>query len=106
MDIYQSKIRYEQNQLSLIFDKDPHLERSARISKYFENLVNCHNVKQSFHGYLGYYTATFEYVLYNLLTNLEKQELPAYSITWEQDFYRNSFSFLNDFIELYKSIEM
>ena len=58
------------------------------------------------HGYDGFYKATFEYVLYNLLTNLDKQEVPVYSISWEQDFYKKSFSFLNNFIELYKSIEI
>lgn len=107
VDIYQSEIHYEQNQLSIIFEKDPRLVKSAEISKYFENLVNCHNIKQEFHcGYQGYYKGTFEYVVAHLMNNLINNRVSEYNITWEQDFYRNSFAFLNNFIKLYKSIEM
>lgn len=107
VDIYQSEIHYEQNQLSIIFEKDPRLVKSAEISKYFENLVNCHNIKQEFHcGYQGYYKGTFEYVVAHLMNNLINNRVSEYNITWEQDFYRNSFAFLNNFIKLYKSIEI
>ena len=107
VDIYQSEIHYEQNQLSIIFEKDPRLVKSAEISKYFENLVNCHNIKQEFHcGYQGYYKGTFEYVVAHLMNNLINNRVSEYNITWEQDFYKKSFSFLNNFIEFYKSIEM
>ena len=107
VDIYQSEIHYEQNQLSIIFEKDPRLVKSAEISKYFENLVNCHNIKKEFHcGYQGYYKGTFEYVVAHLMNNLINNRVSEYNITWEQDFYRNSFAFLNNFIKLYKSIEM
>ena len=107
VDIYQSEIHYEQNQLSIIFEKDPRLVKSAEISKYFENLVNCHNIKKEFHcGYQGYYKGTFEYVVAHLMNNLINNRVSEYNITWEQDFYRNSFAFLNNFIKLYNSIEM
>ena len=104
LNIYQLSPYYDQENDSLIFS--PLFDNAEFITPYFESLKLCHNVEYKMHGYDGFYKATFEYVLYNLLTNLDKQEVPVYSISWEQDFYKKSFSFLNNFIELYKSIEM
>ena len=106
VDIYQSKIRYEQKHLEILFEDDTRLVKSAEFSKYFSNLEKCHNVNRELHGYDGFYCGTFEYVLAHILNNLIKNRVPEYNIRWEQDFYKNSFSFLNNFIELYKSIEM
>ena len=106
VDIYQSKIRYEQKHLEILFEDDTRLVKSAEFSKYFSNLEKCHNVNRELHRYDGFYCGTFEYVLAHILNNLIKNRVPEYNIRWEQDFYKNSFSFLNNFIELYKSIEM
>lgn len=104
LNIYQLSPYYDQENDSLIIS--PLFDNAEFITPYFESLKLCHNVEYKMHGYDGFYKATFEYVLYNLLTNLDKQEVPVYSISWEQDFYNKSFSFLNNFIELYKSIEI
>lgn len=104
LNIYQLSPYYDQENDSLIIS--PLFDNAEFITPYFKSLKLCHNVEFKKHGYDGFYKATFEYVLYNLLTNLEKQKLPSYSITWEQDFYRNSFLFINKFIELYISIEI
>ncbi len=104
LNIYQLSPYYDQENDSIIIS--PLFDNAEFITPYFESLKLCHNVEYKTHGYDGFYKATFEYVLYNLLTNLDKQEVPVYSISWEQDFYKKSFSFLNNFIELYKSIEM
>lgn len=103
-NFYKITSCYSNNSNELLIS--PMSENYKYVSNYFENLKLCHSVERKIHGYDGFYKATFEYVIYNLLTNLEKQELPIYSITWEQEFYRNSFTFLNNFIKLYKSIEM
>lgn len=107
VNFFGSEVHYEQNTLSIIFEKDSHMVLSSDISKYFENLESCHNVKHEFHGgYEGLYTAKFEYVLAHLMNNLIDKRVPEYGISYEQDFYRKSYAFLNTFIELYKSIEL
>lgn len=107
VNFFESEVHYEQNTLSIIFEKDSHMVLSSDISKYFENLESCHNVKHEFHGgYEALYTAKFEYVLAHLMNNLIDKRVPEYGISYEQDFYRKSYAFLNTFIELYKSIEL
>ena len=83
----------------------PLFDSSELLSQYFEKLKTCHSVQHKTHGYEGFYLSTFEYVICNLLKNFENQNFQQYSIAWEQDFYRNSFSFLNNFIELYKILK-
>ena len=100
-DIYNISAFYSEEDNSIYI-----ADHNNDLSQYIEALYLSHSVRHETHGYEGYYNATFENVFYNLWKNLQKQELPSYLISWEQDFYRNSFAFLNNFIELYKDIEM
>lgn len=100
-DIYNISAFYREEDNSIYI-----ADHNNDLSQYIETLYLSHSVRHETHGYEGYYNATFENVFYNLWKNLQKQELPSYLISWEQDFYRNSFAFLNNFIELYKDIEI
>ena len=100
-DIYNISAFYSEEDNSIYI-----ADHNNDLSQYIEALYLSHSVRHETHGYEGYYNATFENVFYNLWKNLQKQELPSYLISWEQDFYRNSFAFLNNFIKLYKSIEI
>ncbi len=107
IDICNSTVHYDKNTLFFEFINENGLPvKSVFVSQYFNILTQCHNVKQEFHGYAGYYKANIEYVIFNLLNNLMNRKIPEYSIAWEQDFYKKSLNYLNSFIELYKSIEM
>lgn len=100
VNLYQSKVHYEQDHLEIIFEDDTRLFKSAEVSKYFDNLEKCHNANHELHGYDGFYKATFEYVLAHIMNNLIERRIPKYNITWEQEFYKNSFDFLNNFIRV------
>ena len=107
IDICNSTVHYANDILSFDFINEKFLPvKSVFISQYFTNLSQSHNVKHKFHGYDGFYKANIEYVIYNLLNNLVNRKLPEYSIAWEHDFYRKSFTYISNFIELYKNIEM
>lgn len=107
IDICNSTVHYANDILSFDFINEKILPvKSVFISQYFTNLSQSHNVKHKFHGYDGFYKANIEYVIYNLLNNLVNKKLPEYSIAWEQDFYRKSFTYISNFIELYKNIEL
>ena len=107
IDICNSTVHYDNDSLFFEFINENGLPvKSVFVSQYFNILSQCHNVKQQFHGYVGYYKANIEFVIYNLLDNLINRQVPQYSIAWEQEFYRKSLGYLNNFIELYKSIEM
>ena len=107
INIFNSRIHYENENLYFtVKNNSPQLVKSTFISKFFDGLVQSHNVKHNLHGYDGFYKANIEYVVYNLLNNLINVQLSEYSTAWEQEFYKKSFDFLNSFIELYKSIEM
>lgn len=107
IDICNSTVHYANDILSFDFINEKILPvKSVFISQYFTNLSQSHNVKHKFHGYDGFYKANIEYVIYNLLNNLVNRKLPDYSIAWEQDFYSKSFTYISNFIELYKNIEL
>ncbi len=107
IDICNSRVHYDNDSLFFDFLNENSLPaKSVFVTQYFNILAQCHNVKQQFHGYAGYYKANIEFVIYNLLDNLINRQVPKYSIAWEQEFYKKSLDYLNSFIELYKSIEM
>lgn len=45
-------------------------------------------------------------LIFNLLNNCINIQLPEYSIAWETEFYTNGAGLLNNFVKLYKDIEM
>ncbi|MBQ3642159.1 hypothetical protein II906_09595, partial [bacterium] len=104
INIYNISPFYDNETHSIIIS--PLFENSEFLSSYFENLRHCHSVKHKSHGYEGFYEASIEYVICNLLKNLEVQKIQEYSIAWEQEFYNNSLNFLNNFVELYKSLDV
>lgn len=104
INIYNISPVYDNETHSIIIS--PLFENSEFLSPYFENLRHCHSVKHKSHGYEGFYEASIEYVICNLLKNLEVQKIQEYSIAWEQEFYNNSLNFLNNFVELYKSLDV
>ncbi len=107
IDICNSIVHYTNDILSFEFLNEKGLPvKSVFVSQYFNKLTQCHNVKHKLHGYDGFYKANIEYVIYNLINNLMNRKLSEYSIAWEQDFYRKSFAILNNFINLYNSIEI
>lgn len=107
INIYNSTIHYENDNLYLTVENDnAQLVKSAAISKYFEGLSQCHNVKHKLHGYEGFYCASIEYVVFNLINNLINMQFPEYQIAWETEFYSTGFGILNNFMNYYKSIEM
>lgn len=107
INVYNCKIHYENNSLYFSIENDnANLTKSAAISKYFDGLSQCHNVKHELSKFGGFCCATVEYVVYNLLNNFINIELPEYSVGWETDFYTIGLGILNDFMKLYKSIEM
>lgn len=107
INIFNGEIHYENDNLYFTVENDtPQFEKSAFISKFFDGLVQSHNVKHELHGYDGFYKANIEYVVFNLLNNCINIQLPEYSIAWETDFYTNGAGVLNNFVKLYKDIEM
>lgn len=104
INIYNISPFYDNETHSIIIS--PLFENSEFLSPYFENLRQCHSVKHKTHGYEGFYEASIEYVICNLLKNLEVQKIQEYSIAWEQEFYNNSLNFLNNFVELYKNLDV
>lgn len=107
INIFNGEIHYENDNLYFIVENDtPQFVKSAFISKFFDGLVQSHNVKHEFHGYDGFYKANIEYVVFNLLNNCINIQLPEYSIAWETEFYTNGAGLLNNFVKLYKDIDM
>lgn len=107
INIFNGEIHYENDNLYFTVENDtPQFVKSAFISKFFDRLVQSHNVKHELHGYDGFYKANIEYVVFNLLNNCINIQLPEYSIAWETEFYTNGAGLLNNFVKLYKDIEM
>lgn len=107
INIFNGEIHYENDNLYFTVENDtPQFVKSAFISKFFDGLVQSHNVKHELHGYDGFYKANIEYVVFNLLNNCINIQLPEYSIAWETEFYTNGAGLLNNFVKLYKDIEM
>lgn len=107
INIFNGEIHYENDNLYFTVENDtPQFVKSAFISKFFDGLVQSHNVKHELHGYDGFYKANIEYVVFNLLNNCINIQLPEYSIAWETEFYTNGAGLLNNFVKLYKDIDM
>ena len=107
INIFKGSIDIEKGTLSFFVENDaPQFMESSYVTKFFDGLANSHNVKHELHGYDGYYEAGVEYVVYNLLNNYIKQEIPEYYIAPEIKFYKTSYDLLNNFTKIYRSIEM
>lgn len=107
INIYKGSIDIEKGVLSFFVENDAaQFIESSYITQFFDGLANSHNVKHESHGYDGFYEAGIEYVVYNLLNNYIKQQIPEYYVAPEIKFYKTGYDLLNNFTKLYKSIEM
>lgn len=104
LDIYQISPFYSNENNSIIIS--PSINNSELLYSYLKKLGLCHSVNHKMHEYDGFYVATIENVICNLLKNLGEQKVQTYSIAWEQEFYNESFKFLNNFIQLYNDVEL
>lgn len=104
IDIYQISPFCSNENDSIIIS--PFINNSELLYSFLKKLGLCHSVNHKMHGYDGFYVATIENVICNLLKNLGEQKVQTYSIAWEQEFYNESFKFLNNFIQLYNDVEL